>query len=121
MTQQTGGRNVTLEQKQNTPKYMDPDLPTEERVEDLLSRMTLEEKVAQMQCLWRRRADTMFDASGRFDAAKARASFADGRGLGHIARPSDAGEGLTARQMAELTNQIQRFFIENSRLGIPVI
>ena len=121
MTQQTDDRNVTIEEEQKAPKYKNPDVPTDERVEDLLSRMTLEEKVAQMQCLWRRRADTIFDAAGRFDPAKARASFGDGRGLGHIARPSDAGDGLTARQMAELTNQIQQFFIENSRLGIPVI
>src|SRR5512145_319317 len=32
----------------DTPPYLNPDLPIEERVEDLLSRMTLEEKVGQM-------------------------------------------------------------------------
>jgi beta-glucosidase len=38
-----------------------------------------------------------------------------------VGRPSDAGGGKKARAMAELTNAIQKFFIENSRLGIPVI
>src|SRR5688572_128208 len=32
--------------------FRDPKLPVEERVSDLLSRMTLEEKVAQTMCLW---------------------------------------------------------------------
>src|SRR5262245_5385328 len=86
-----------------------------------MSGMTLGEKIARMVCLWRRRADTLIDASGRFDAVRARAAFADGHPPGHVARPSDAGSRLTARQMAELTNDIQRFFIETSRLGIPVI
>ena len=38
-----------------------------------------------------------------------------------MGRPSDAGQGKDARGQAELTNAIQRFFIENSRLKIPVI
>jgi beta-glucosidase len=38
-----------------------------------------------------------------------------------VGRPSDAGGGKTARGMAELTNAIQRFFLQNTRLGIPVI
>ena len=104
-----------------TPPYKDPALPCEARVEDLLTRMTLEEKVAQMLCVWQRKRETLVDERGRFDATKARAAFGDGRGLGQVGRPSDAGEGLTARQMADLTNDIQRFFLETSRLGVPVI
>ena len=52
---------------------------------------------------------------------KARAAFKTGHGLGQVGRPSDAGKGKNARAMAELTNAIQKFFIENSRLGIPVM
>lgn len=104
-----------------TPPYKDHALPCEERVEDLLSRMTLEEKIAQMLCVWQRKRETLIDEQGRFDAMKARAAFAHGHGLGQVGRPSDAGDGLTAWQMAELTNDIQRFFLETSRLGIPVI
>ncbi len=48
-------------------------------------------------------------------------NFGHGHGLGQVGRPSDAGGGKNARQMAELTNAIQKFFVEESRLGIPVI
>src|SRR5438046_1038805 len=97
------------------------DLAAERRVEDLLARMTLEEKAAQMMCVWQQKADKLVDANGDFDPDKARRAFADGRGLGQVGRPSDAGGGKDARGQADLTNAIQRFLIENSRLGIPVI
>ncbi|HOP98417.1 MAG TPA: glycoside hydrolase family 3 N-terminal domain-containing protein [Verrucomicrobiota bacterium] len=83
--------------------------------------MTLEEKAAQMVCVWQEKANTLVDAGGRFDPAKAAAAFRKGHGLGQVGRPSDAGPGLNARETAELTNAIQKFFIEKSRLGIPVI
>lgn len=83
--------------------------------------MTLEEKAAQMVGVWNEKADTLVDAGGRFDVDKAEAAFKEGHGLGQVGRPSDAGNGLGARGQAELTNAIQRFFVENSRLGIPVI
>jgi len=101
--------------------YRDRSRPIDERVDDLLSRMTLEEKVSQMLGIWRQKDDALVDESGRFDPARAAARFGDGHGLGQIGRPSDAGGGRTARQNAELTNDIQRFFIERTRLGIPVI
>jgi len=104
----------------NTP-YKNPNLPIEQRVADLLSCMTLEEKVAQMVCVWQGKNQTLVDEKGDFDFAKAHAHYKDGHGLGQVGRPSDAGGGRNARQQAELTNAIQKFFIENSRLGIPVI
>ena len=91
------------------------------RVRDLLSRMTLEEKAAQMVCVWNEMSATLVDERGAFDPAKAAAAFADGRGLGQVGRPSSAGGGLGPRATAELTNAIQKFFLERSRLGIPVI
>jgi len=102
-------------------RYLDETLSPKKRVKDLLSRMTLEEKAAQMMCVWQQKADTLLDERGRFDVTKARASFKDGFGLGQVGRPSDAGGGLNARATAQLTNDIQKFFIEESRLGIPVI
>ena len=83
--------------------------------------MTLEEKAAQMMCVWQQKADTLLSAGGEFDLNKARAAYKKGHGLGQVGRPSDAGGGKDARAMAELTTAIQKFFIENSRLGIPVI
>jgi beta-glucosidase len=101
--------------------YLNPELPVAQRVEDLLSQMTLQEKVAQMLCVWQDKAKTLVDDKGDFDIEKAKEHFGDGNGLGQVGRPSDAGGGKNAREMAELTNAIQKFFVENSRLGIPVI
>jgi beta-glucosidase len=83
--------------------------------------MTLEEKAAQMMCVWQKKAELVLDKEGNFDPAKAKAHFGHGRGLGQVGRPSDAGGGKTPRETAELTNAIQKFFVENSRLGIPVM
>jgi beta-glucosidase len=83
--------------------------------------MTLEEKAAQMLCVWQEKAQKLVDEKGDFDLAKAKKTFRDRRGLGQVGRPSDAGGGKKARAMAELTNAIQKFFLENSRLGIPVM
>src|SRR5208283_5341205 len=103
------------------PDYRNPALSVKRRVKDLLSRMTLKEKVAQMLCIWKQKPNTMVDEKGQFDLQKAKTHFKDRLGLGQVGRPSDAGGGRNAREMAELTNAIQKFFLENSRLGIPVI
>jgi beta-glucosidase len=110
------------------PIYKNPALPPEKRVKDLLARMSLEEKAAQMMCIWQEKTTKLLDANGNFDFQKAKAAFKKGHGLGQVGRPSDAGStpsdagvGKNARETAELANAIQKFFIENSRLGIPVI
>ena len=117
-----------IKSARSVPAYKDARLPAAARVRDLLARMTLEEKAAQMQCVWQEKAAKLLDAAGNFDFAKAKAAFKKGHGIGQVGRPSDSGanpatpaDGKTARGMAELTNAIQKFFIENSRLGIPVI
>src|SRR5689334_23603996 len=89
--------------------YKNPNAPVARRVKDLLARMTLEEKAAQMMCVWQEKNSKLLDAHGNFDFAKARIAFKDGRGIGQVGRPSDAGSnpanpaaGKTARGMAEL-------------------
>ncbi len=108
--------------------YKKPSLSPERRVRDLLARMTLEEKAAQMMCVWQEKSAKLVDVQGNFDFAQAKAAFKKGHGLGQVGRPSDAGSkptdvgiGKNPRATAELTNAIQKFFIEHSRLGIPVI
>ena len=110
------------------PDYKNPARPAEKRVKDLLSRMTLEEKAAQMMCIWQEKTTKLLDAGGNFDLHKAKAAFKKGHGIGQVGRPSDAGStpsdagvGKNARETAEITNAIQKFFIDHSRLGIPVI
>jgi beta-glucosidase len=97
------------------PDYRNPALPTARRVEDLLAHMTLEEKVAQMLCLWDAKRH-ITDAQGRFDPTRAPEWFR--LGIGRIERPSD---GHGARAQAEFTNAIQRWVKDHTRLGIPVI
>jgi len=97
------------------PDYKNPALPTERRVDDLLPRMTLEEKVAQMMCVWNAKRQVT-GAGGRFDPARAPEWFRVG--IGRVERPSD---GHGARAEAEFTNAVQRWVREHTRLGIPVI
>jgi beta-glucosidase len=110
------------------PHYKNSALPAEKRVKDLLARMSLDEKAAQMMCIWQEKTTKLLDAKGNFDFQKAKVAFKKGHGIGQVGRPSDAGStpsdagvGKNARETAELSNAIQKFFIENSRLGIPVI
>jgi beta-glucosidase len=110
------------------PRYKQSALPPETRVRNLLARMTLPEKAAQMMCVWQEKSARLVDADGNFDLTKAKAAFKHGHGIGQVGRPSDAGSkptdagiGKSPRATAELTNAIQKFFIEHSRPGIPVI
>src|SRR5689334_10460857 len=88
-------RNKTLPKPSTThpaiPPYKNPDLPATRRVKDLLARMTLEEKAAQMLCIWQQKQEKLLDDQGRFDPTKAKGAFRKGHGLGQVGRPSDAG------------------------------
>jgi beta-glucosidase len=99
--------------------YKTPTLSTDVRVADLLKRMTLEEKIAQMICIWGQKKSLLFDGSGKLDINALGHHFS--RGVGQIARLSDTGDGLGAYEMAELSNTLQKFFVDETRLGIPVI
>ena len=105
-------------------KYLDPKLPSDKRVADLLARMTLEEKIAQLHGYWFPKSGVLVDDQLRpaLGNDKARALLA--HGLGEISRPSeneDRKKNLGPRQMAELTNALQKYVIEQTRLGIPLL
>jgi beta-glucosidase len=109
-----------------TPLYKNATAPVEARVRDLVSRMTLEEKVAQLLTIWDEKKD-IFDTSGQFDAAKMTAKFPNG--IGQFARPSDADgpasprekKGRDVRQTVALVNALQRHAMTQTRLGIPIL
>ena len=108
------------------PVYKNPNLKPEERAKDLLGRMTIDEKIAQLGCIWGDNKRVMF-TNGRFDAKKAALYYKNG--MGFVARPNEDlfpkvpshHPALHPREAAELYNQIQRYFVEQTRLGIPVI
>ena len=93
--------------------YKNAAAPLEARVDDLLRRMTLEEKVVHDRL--------------QLDPVKLRRAFPDG--IGQFARPSDARgpvsprqvPGRDARQTVELVNALQRYAVTQTRLGIPIL
>ena len=105
--------------KDQVPDYRNSDLPIDLRVADLLAQMTIHEKVAQMLCVWGQKKTQLSDATGNLDLDRLRVHLKDG--LGQIGRLSDTGGGKNAVEMAHLANRLQRFFVEETRLGIPVI
>ncbi len=102
--------------------YRDPSAPVERRVADLLSRMSLEEKVAQTLAIWQQKV-AIADQAGNFDPAKAQPVL--GHGIGQVTRPSDGvergGRRRSPRETVEFVNAIQHWVIEHTRLGVPVM
>ena len=91
---------------QSTPPYKRANLPIEQRVSDLLSRMTLEEKFWQL-----------FMIPGDLDnPANDYSNGAFGLQIGLT-----GGGSSPAREHAARINAIQRYFVEKTRLGIPII
>ena len=112
--------------------YRDPRAPVDLRVQDLMARMTLDEKVAQLITLSTTKKDVM-DAALRFDPARADSAYPNG--IGQIARPSDrggaatltnTGNDVTGRWRAPadtiaFVNAAQLWATTRSRLGIPIL
>src|SRR3954470_6575170 len=102
--------------------YKNKTLSPEARARDLVQRMNLDEKLAQLQCLWLQKS-SILDSRGQFDSSKAEKAVKNG--MGELARLNEnAGPnsyGYHPREAALLYNKIQHFFIDKTRLGIPVM
>jgi beta-glucosidase len=106
------------------PAYLDPTLPREARIEDLLARMSLEEKVGQMNmpCVYEaelgRDIPSKLEACRRFAVGEHMPGLGPGGGFFTLAN-TVLPEG--PRQQAELFNELQRLAREKTRLGIPLL
>lgn len=119
-------QEVAVERAMKDAPYWNANLPVEQRVEDLLARMTLEEKVAQIITIWDSKGKIQ-SAGDVFDPAKASATFP--HGVGQIARPSDRNgpsspRVVPRRNIADSIQYVidaQKWAMANTRLGIPVL
>ncbi len=105
--------------------YQDPSLPVEERVADLLGRMTLAEKLVQLGAAWFSEISQAnpLDASAgpsRLAIDPEKAARRMGDGLGTLTRPAGS-IGCTPDQSAQVTNSVQAYLREHTRLGIPAL
>jgi len=97
--------------KESKSAYLDASLPVNERVKDLLARMTLKEKVAQLGSV-EPSEQMAFAEETTFSRIK--------NGIGQITRLG-GGANYDPAGVAELANKIQTFLIEKTRLGIPAM
>ena len=109
----------TSSSEQPLYKYKEADIDA--RADDLLARMTVEEKVAQLLGIWDVKKNIR-DPQGLFfkDSLKSRLP----HGIGQIARPNEDSaywHYRTPENTAEYVNAMQKYLIEETRLGIPAI
>ncbi len=113
------------------PAYRNASLSVDQRVAELLARMTVEEKIAQTESIWvTSQLKSLIDEKGNF-APDSKMQEILKNGIGHIGSASQGSSdaekaaapyyGKGPRAMANFTNTIQRYVIEHNRLGIPAI
>ncbi len=131
---------LCLSQLPESPIYKDPKFPVEQRISDLLSRMTLEEKVGQMNIptcystelgwglnsdapyLWdmkdtREVRDKQLDGCRKWAEGTHNTVFGPGGGFFTL---SDRLIYEGPERQAKIMNELQKIAIEKTRLGIPL-
>jgi len=104
-----------LKEGGNVELYKRSDLPAEIRARDLLTKMTLEEKMMQLGSVW---GYELLDQEGRFSEERANELLR--HGIGQITRPGGA-TNLEPAEVVKFVNQIQRYLVERTRLGVPAM
>lgn len=97
---------------ENAP-YKNPKLSAVKRTKDLLSRMTVGEKVAQLMGIWNGGVED-FNDEFLSDPEKMKTAFGNGTNSVHPAF-------WNLKDTVEQRNEIQKYLIEETRLGIPAI
>jgi beta-glucosidase len=121
-TEEPGNSSTKTEKPSVTAAYRDAGVSVDNRIDDLLARMTVEEKVAQVTAVWndKRRMDN-HDFSFNADSA----SVLMPHGIGHLTRPSEtsggADAGRTGMEEVVYINAVQKWLVEETRLGIPAL
>ena len=108
------------------PKYKNPKLSVEERTQDLISRMTLEEKVGQLLCplgweMYQKQGNKVTQSKKFEDIVKERQIgmlWATFRADPWTQKTLE--NGLNPTMAAEAGNALQKYIVENTRLGIPI-
>lgn len=100
--------------KQLEKIYLDPKFSLKERVKKLLSLMTLEEKMAQLGSAW------IYEILDNKKFSHPKAEKVMKNGIGQISRLGGASN-FSPEESLKVANQIQRFLLEKTRLGIPAI
>ena len=119
------GTSIVLGQtRTDTPIYLDPKRPVEERINDLMGRMTLKEKVGQlnMPCVYvdelGKDIPSKLAACRRFAAGTYTNEIGPGCGFFTLANEILHKD---ARQQAEYFNELQKIALTQTRLKIPLM
>lgn len=107
---------------QTVPRWSDPDVPADERIDALVAEMTLAEKIAQLGSVW----DGVESVSGNVapmqDVFARHVDFEEAtrNGIGHFTRPFGTRPVDSAAGSAHVV-ELQHRLLDNTRLRVPAI
>lgn len=115
-----------MEEKDKNPSYKNPSLPIEQRLDDLISRMTIEEKIGQLRITlaWNyyQRKENKVKLSEEFkkDITEKHIGMLWGVYRADPWTQKSLINGLNPKLAAQFSNMMQKYIMENTRLGIPI-